>query len=330
MNRDLELLIAFLEPIRALLLDPSVTEVMGNPDGSWWYERDGRLHHASTVHFEATSLRTGLEVIANKLGRRLDEDHPMLNVQLPDGSRLAAVLPPVVRPFPSVTVRKFATVRFTMADLEQCGTVTPEMSAYLGKQVTTGRTMLISGGTGPGKTTLLNALAGCIPDSERLVVIEDTSELRIAKSNVLAAECQICVREGSVDFNALLKAALRWRPDRILLGEVRGEEPRTLLDSFNTGHAGSMATIHASSAVRALRRFGELAMRSHQQATRDDIAESVQVVVQVQRTAEGRRVTEIIEVRGYDRDRKVFLYDSIHNLNPTPASNTEEQQNAAA
>ena len=334
MNRDLELLIAFLEPIRELLVDNSVSEVMGNPDGSWWFERDGRLYSASNVGFAAANLRTGLEVIANKLGRRLDQDHPMLNVQLPDGSRLAAVLPPVVRPFPSVTVRKFATVRHTLADLVERGTMTSEMAAYVRGQVIAGRTMLISGGTGSGKTTLLNALADCIPDSERLVVIEDTAELRIAKPNVLAAECQIGTREGSVDFNALLKAALRWRPDRILLGEVRGEEARTLLDSFNTGHAGSMATIHASAAVKALRRFGELAMRSHQQATRDDIAaeiaDSVQVVVQVQRTPNGRRVTEIIELRGYDRDRKVFLYDSIHNTNHTPASTTEEMPYAIA
>ena len=318
MNRDLELLIAFLQPIQELLLDDTVSEIMGNPDGSWWYERRGQLHRAASIVFDARKLATGLDVIANKLGRKLDSENPILNVQLPDGSRLAAVLPPVVRPFPSLTIRKFSTVRFTMDDLVRNCALTADLSTYLRRQIEAGKTMLISGGTGSGKTTLLNALADFIPERERLVIIEDTAELRIAKPNILAAECQTNTRGGTVDFNTLLKAALRWRPDRIILGEVRGEEARTLLDSFNTGHAGSMATIHASTALKALRRFGELAMRAHQQATREDlaseIAESVQLVIQVQRFAEGRRISEVIEVRCYDRAHKVFLFDVHYDL----------------
>ena len=318
MNRDLELLIAFLRPIEELLLDNSVSEIMGNPDGSWWYERAGKLCRADSVTFDAKSLNTGLEVIANRLGRKLDAQHPILNVQLPDGSRLAAVLPPVVRPAPSLTIRKFSTIRFTMADLVENGALTGQLASYLKAQIEAGRTLLISGGTGSGKTTLLNALADFIPECERLFIIEDTSELKIAKPNILATECQTDTYAGTVDFNTLLKGALRWRPDRIILGEVRGEEARTLLDSFNTGHAGSMATIHASTAVKALRRFGELAMRAHQQATRDDIAaeiaESVQIVIQVQRYAEGRRISEVIEVRGYDRAQKVFLFDTVYDI----------------
>ena len=157
-------------------------------------------------------------------------------------------------------------------------------------------------------------------------MIEDTSELRIAKPNLLPAECQTDGHTGQVSFNDLLKAALRWRPDRIILGEVRGDEARTLLDSFNTGHAGSMATIHASSAVKALRRFGELAMRSHQQANRDDIAaeiaDSVQYVVQVQRYANGRKVSEVVEVLGYDRTAKVFEFATKFNR----ADNTNSAQ----
>jgi pilus assembly protein CpaF len=317
MNHDLDLLISFLQPIKALLLDDTVSEIMGNPNGQWWFERRGRLEHSEIV-FDAKELRTGLEVIANKLSRKLDEAHPLLNAQLPDGSRLAAVLPPVVRPNPAVTIRKFSKVRFTVTDLIETGAMDEEIGDLLSGYIEAGKTMLISGGTGSGKTTLLNALADFIPQEERIVVIEDTSELRIGKPNLLASECQTESHTGAVSFNDLLKAALRWRPDRIILGEVRGEEARTLLDSFNTGHAGSMATIHASSAVKALRRFGELAMRSHQQSNRDDIsaeiAETVQIVVQVGRFAAGRKVSEIIAVRGYDRTAKVFLYDTIYEI----------------
>ncbi|SNT03183.1 pilus assembly protein CpaF [Granulicella rosea] len=317
MNHDLDLLISFLQPIKELLLDDSVSEIMGNPNGQWWFERRGKLEHADII-FDAKALRTGLEVIANKLSRKLDEAHPLLNAQLPDGSRLAAVLPPVVRPNPAVTIRKFSKTRFTIADLIQTGAMAPEIGATLSGYIEAGKTMLISGGTGAGKTSLLNALADYIPEEERIVVIEDTSELRIGKPNLLASECQTESHTGTVSFNDLLKAALRWRPDRIILGEVRGEEARTLLDSFNTGHAGSMATIHASSAVKALRRFGELAMRSHQQSNRDDIsaeiAETVQIVAQVGRFASGRKVSEIIAVHGYDRTTKQFMYDTIFDL----------------
>lgn len=310
-----ELILPFLRPIEALLLDDSVSEIMGNPDGSWWFERAGKLNCASTVSFDAKALRTGLEVIANNLGKQFDESHPLLNAQLPDGSRLAAVLPPVVRPGPSLTVRKFATVRYTLADLTERGALSDEMRAFLTSQIADGKTLLISGGTSSGKTTLLNALTDAIPENERIVVIEDTAELRIAKPNVLAAECQADSTRGSVDFATLLKGALRWRPDRIILGEVRGEEARTLLDSFNTGHGGSLATIHANSPMKALRRFCELAMRSHQQSLRDDvaaeIADSVDYVVQVQRTAGGRRVTEIAHVQGFSREAKCFALETV-------------------
>ncbi len=282
-----EIIIPFLRPIEALLLDESVSEIMGNPDGVWWYERAGRLGHAEGVRFEIRQLLSSLDVIANKLGRKLGPDKPFLNAQLPDGSRLAAVIPPVVKPHPAVTIRKFSKVRFTVADLIEREALNAELGDMLGGFVRAGKTILISGGTGSGKTTLLNALTDFIPESERIVVIEDTSELRIGKPNLLPAECQTETHNAPVTFNDLLKASLRWRPDRIILGEVRGEEARTLLDSFNTGHAGSMATIHASSPLKALRRFSELAMRSHHQATREDIAaeiaESVDYVVQVQR-----------------------------------------------
>ena len=310
-----DLILPFLRPIAPLLLDDSVNEVMGNPDGVWWYERNGKLICAESVRFDTKALRTGLEVIANHLGKQLDEEHPLLGVQLPDGSRLAAVLPPVVRPGPSVTIRKFAKVRYTLEDLILFQALTEEMAAFLASQTADGKTILISGGTSSGKTTLLNALAEAIPAEERIVVIEDTSELRIRKPNVLSAECQTESFGGRVDFPMLLKGALRWRPDRIILGEVRGEEARTLLDSFNTGHGGSLATIHANSPAKALRRFCELAMRSHQQSVRDDIAaeiaDSIDYVVQVRRTREGRRVTDIAHVASFAREHKCFELETV-------------------
>ena len=318
MSADLQLLMAFMQPIKHLLEDDSINEIMGNPDGSWWYEQHGQMHHATAITFPADDLATNLEIIASKLGKRLDASSPLLNAQLPDGSRLAAVLSPIVRPFHSITIRKFSKKRFTIADLIALGTLSEETAAILHGAITAGATLLISGGTNSGKTTLLNALTDYIPEHERIVVIEDTRELRIVKANLLAAECQMDATASVVTFDDLLRASLRWRPDRIILGEVRGNEARTLLDSFNTGHGGSMATIHASSAVKALRRFGELAMRSHQQSTRDDIAaeiaDSVSIVVQVQRLPEGRRVTEIIALRGYDRSSKTFQSDSLFSL----------------
>jgi pilus assembly protein CpaF len=179
---------------------------------------------------------------------------------------------------------------------------------------------LISGGTGSGKTTLLNALVDFIPQNERIVVIEDTAELRISNPNVLTAECQTEMLKAKVNYDTLLQASLRWRPDRIILGEVRGEEARTLLDSFNTGHGGSMATIHANSPVKALRRFGDLAMRSHQQAQRDDlateIADSVDYVIQIKRYPDGRKVSDIVQVTGFSRDLKVYECDAVYSLAP--------------
>ncbi len=326
-NRDLELLLCFMEPIRELLLDDTVNEIMGNPDGTWWVGRKGALAQADGVRFDAKALTMGLTVTANKLGKRFDKDNPLLNARLPDGSRLAAAMPPIVRPFPSVTIRKFSKARFTMPDLVRGGALTAELAEFLRSQIAAGRTLLISGGTDSGKTTLLNALTDYIPDSERIVTIEDVRELRIEKPNVFAAECQKDAHEGRVDFDDLLKASLLWRPDRIILGEVRGVEARTLLDSFNTGHAGSMATIHASSAVMALDRFSELAMRSHQRAARDDlcaeIAKVVQMVVQTQRLKTRRRVMEVVLVRGYDRLLKCFEFEQIYDV-------AHEQDSAAA
>jgi pilus assembly protein CpaF len=311
-----ELILPFLRPIEPLLLDASVSEIMGNPDSTWWYERDGILRHEPTIEFDPARLRTGLEVVANKLGKKLDEDNPLLNAQLPDGSRLAAVIPPVVRPAPAMVIRKFTSRHFTVDDLIARGTLTRPLAEFLSAQIARGQTILISGGTGTGKTTLLNILGQSIPDHERIVIIEDTSELHIEKPNILAAECQTDTYKSAVTFDDLLKAALRWRPDRIILGEVRGTEARTLLDSFNTGHSGSLATIHANSAAKALRRFANLVLRSHSQATFEDIeaeiGEAVDLVIHVEREPGRRVIREVLRMNGYNRGTQSFQTEYVY------------------
>lgn len=310
-----ELILPFLRPIEPLLLDEGVSEIMGNPDSTWWSERDGVIRFEDSIRFESGKLRTGLEVIANHLGKKLDEDNPLLHAQLPDGSRIAAVIPPVVRPSAALTIRKFTSRRFSADDLIGRGTLDRFLWELLSEQVRIGKTILISGGTGSGKTTLLNVLAHAISDAERIVVIEDTAELRIEKPNLLVAESQSDTFKARISFDDLLRSALRWRPDRIILGEVRGVEARTLLDSFNTGHAGSLATIHANSAAKALQRFANLAMRGHAQSTfsetEAEIGESVDFVVHIERRPGRRAVREVFQIHGYDREAKHFLFEPI-------------------
>jgi pilus assembly protein CpaF len=313
-----ELILPFLRPIEALLVDADVSEIMGNPNSLWFSERDGELCREPNISFDPGRLRTGLEVIANHLGKRLDEDNPRLHVQLPDGSRLAAWIPPLVSPAPALAIRKFTSRNYTVDDLIARGTLTRPIADLLAEQVRTGKTLLISGGTGTGKTTLLQILANSIPEQERILVIEDTPELQIRKPNLVAAGSQTSTFNTNISFDELLKDTLRFRPDRIILGEVRGIEARTLLDSFNTGHSGSLATIHANSAEKALQRFANLVMRNHAQTTFSDteaeIGESVDFVVHVERHPYRRIVREVLALRGYDRDAKRFLIEPVFEV----------------
>ena len=320
-----ELILPFLRPIESLLLDESVSEIMGNPDASWFYERDGRLCREAGISFDADKLRTGLEVIANQLGKRLDEDNPRLQAQLPDGSRLAAWIPPIVSPAPAIAIRKFTSRHYTVDDLIARGTLTQPIARLLADQILRGKTLLISGGTGTGKTTLLRILANAIPEHERILVIEDTPELHIRKPNIVAAQSQADTFKNTVTFDELLKDTLRFRPDRIILGEVRGIEARTLLDSLNTGHTGSLATIHANSAEKALRRFANLVMRSHAQSTFSDteaeIGEAVDFVVHVERQLGRRILRQVLAIRGYDRDAKRFLIEPVFETQHPESNN---------
>ena len=312
-----ELILPFMQPIESLLLDKEISEIMGNPDSSWYVEREGELRAARDVRFDAEALRTGLEVIANHLGKKLDDDNQMLTARLPDGSRLAALIPNLVGPAPALTIRKFTSRDFTVDDLIVRGTLSKSLAEFLAEQVQAGRTILISGGTGTGKTTLLNVLGQAIPDSDRIFVIEDTGELQIRKPNIVATETQTDAHHGHVDFEALLKVSLRFRPDRIILGEVRGTEARTLLDSFNTGHGGSLATIHADSADKALRRFANLVLRGHPQNLLADveaeIGEAVDYVIHLERVRGRRVVREVLHVEDYDRGTQRFKTEMVYD-----------------
>src|SRR5256714_12531928 len=310
-----ELILPFFRPIEPLLLDENVSEIMGNPDASWSCEREGILCQEPTISFDAGKLRTGLEVIANQLGKRLDEDNPRLHAQLPDGSRIAAWIPPLVSPAPAIAIRKFTSRNYTVDDLIARGTLTQPIADLLAEQIRSGKTLLISGGTGTGKTTLLRILANSIPEDERILVIEDTPELQIRKPNIVAVASQTSTFKTNVSFDDLLKDTLRFRPDRIILGEVRGTEARTLLDSFNTGHSGSLATIHANSATKALHRFANLVMRGHQQSTIEDIeaeiGEAVDFVIHIERQPGRRAVREVVRLNGYDRQAQRFVCEQV-------------------
>ncbi|MGA8938371.1 MAG: ATPase, T2SS/T4P/T4SS family [Acidobacteriaceae bacterium] len=295
-----EIIIPFLKPIAPLLESQTVSEIMVNPDGSVWMEEAGRMQRLPGVHFDEGALQTGLEVIANRFGKKLDADSPIMNLRLPDGSRLAAAIPPIVNPSPLMTIRRFTSRNFTMHDLIERKMLTAEQAETLSDAVRTGDNILISGGTGTGKTTLLNVMADAIPEEERILIIEDTAELHIRKPHVVQQEAQTDTYRNPITFDDLLKAALRHRPDRIILGEIRGLEARTLLDSMNTGHRGALATIHASSAQGALLRLRTLLMRGTSSLRPEEadaeIRMSIHRIVHIDRERGQRHVGEILHL----------------------------------
>jgi pilus assembly protein CpaF len=293
-----EIIIPFLKPIEALLASESISEIMVNPDGSVWMEEKGRIELLPAIRFDDGALLTGLEVIANRFGKKLDADSPIMNLRLPDGSRMAALIPPVVHPNPLMTIRKFTSRNFTMHDLIERRMLNEAQAESLTSYVRRGDNLLISGSTSSGKTTLANVLAGFIPDGDRVLILEDVAELHIRKPHVISAEAQLDTHKSQVGFSDLLKAALRHRPDRIIVGEIRGSEARVFLDALNTGHRGSLSTIHANSAVDALRRLAQLATRGSGggvpvQDVESECRRSLDVIVHIVNQAGWRHVTEI-------------------------------------
>jgi pilus assembly protein CpaF len=331
---SLERILPFLKPIEDLLRDPAVTEVMVNEGGRRVFvERRGVLEVAADRTLDTRNLTVAIKNIARACGDEISEAQPVLDARLEDGSRVAAVFPPCAVAGPVLTIRKF-THRFTLDDLVHVGTLTPDLAAGLTHAITARRNILVSGGTGTGKTTLLNAIAARIPDHDRIVVIEDTSEIHLEKPNLVRFEARRAVlplgQEAplpAITIAELVRATLRHRPDRILVGEVRGAEAFDLLQALNTGHMGSLSTIHANSAEQALTRLAHCVLMANvglpHASIREAIAFAIHRVVHLERVADQRRVTQVVEVRGYDARGDQFI------LEPGIGVDTQRQGMAA-
>ena len=317
---SLDRILPFLRPIEDVLRDPAVTEVMVNEGGRHVFvERGGALAGLPDRVLDARNLTAAIKNIARACGDDISEAQPLLDARLEDGSRVAAVLPPCAVEGPALTIRKF-TRRYTLDELVEMGALSSSTARLLVASINSQRNVLISGGTGTGKTTLLNALAACIPDDNRIVVIEETAEIHLAKPNLLRLEARrLQVPLGhetplpAVTISDLVRATLRHRPDRILVGEVRGGEAFDLLQALNTGHLGSLTTIHANSAEQAFTRLAHCVLTANvglpHRSIREAIALAIHLVVHVARVGNQRRVTEVAAVRGYDPQADRFLLD---------------------
>jgi pilus assembly protein CpaF len=292
-----------LGPLEELLADPAVEEVMVNGHDRVYVERAGRIERADVSFPSEQSLRDAIERILTPLGRRVDELSPMVDARLEDGSRVHVVIPPLAVDGPSMSIRRFSAVRPGPQGLVELGTLTPELHDELAAAVAARRSILVSGGTGSGKTTLLNALSAFIDRTERVITIEDAAELRLRQPHVVRLESRPANVEdrGRVTIRDLLRGALRMRPDRIVIGEVRGGEALDLLMALNTGHEGALSTVHANSPEDALRRIETLALMAGvglpHEAIREQLGRGLDLVIHLARLSDGsRRVVEVAEV----------------------------------
>jgi pilus assembly protein CpaF len=292
-----------LGPLEELLADPAVEEVMVNGHDRVYVERGGRIELVDVRFPSEQSLRDAIERILTPLGRRVDELSPMVDARLEDGSRVHVVIPPLAVDGPSLSIRRFSAVRSGPRELVELGTLTSELHDELAAAVSARRSILVSGGTGSGKTTLLNALSAFIEETERVVTIEDAAELRLRQPHVVRLESRPANVEGRglVTIRDLLRGALRMRPDRIVIGEVRGGEALDLLMALNTGHEGALSTVHANSPEDALRRIETLALMAGvglpHEAIREQLGRGLDLVIHLARLSDGsRRVVEVAEV----------------------------------
>jgi pilus assembly protein CpaF len=296
-------------PLERLLADDSITEVMVNGPYDIWIERQGRLSRAPVRFNDDSHLRRIINKMVAQVGRRIDESSPMVDARLPDGSRVNAIIPPLSLSGPLVTIRKFSRRRLDMDDMIRLGTLSTETVEFLQRAIQAQLNILISGGTGTGKTTLLNSMSTAIPETERIVTIEDAAELRLNQEHVLRLEARPrnIEGEGEVSIRELVRNSLRMRPDRILVGEVRGAEALDMLQAMNTGHDGSLSTVHANSPRDALARIETMVLMAGFElpvrAIRQQVASAVDLIVHLERFEDGsRHVTAITEVQGMESD----------------------------
>ena len=312
-----ETILPFLKPIEHLILDDSISEVMVNGADCVFIERQGLLEPVTGVSLSERALMVAVKNIARRLGDDISEAKPILDSRLPDGSRVAAVIPPCSLRGVTLTIRKFSARHFEVADLIEMGTLDQPLANRLEDSVLARKNILISGGTGTGKTTFLNALGKFIPGDERILLIEDTAEIRMAHPNLVRFEARQAQNGlAPVAIRDLLKASLRHRPDRILLGEIRGGEAFDLLQLLNTGHSGTLSTIHASSAKQGLARFTSCVLQSGielpYRAIKNNIGDSLNIVLQIERRSGLRYISEVLEINRYDPDADLFDYCAIY------------------
>ncbi|HYT24627.1 MAG TPA: ATPase, T2SS/T4P/T4SS family [Candidatus Polarisedimenticolia bacterium] len=311
-----ETILPFLKPIEHLILDDSISEVMVNGPDRIFIEKAGFVEPIQGVNLGEKSLMVAVKNIARRLGDDISESKPILDSRLPDGSRVAAVIPPCSVNGVTLTIRKFNARHFGVEDLVQAGTLERWLANQLENYILSRKNILIAGGTGSGKTTMLNVLGKFIPSDERVLLIEDTSEIHMDQDNLVRFEARQA-QNGlpAITIRDLLKASLRHRPDRIILGEIRGGEAFDLLQLLNTGHSGSLSTVHATSARQGLARFTSCVLQSGvdlpYRAIKTNVGDSVNVVVHLERRPGRRFISEVVEIHGYDPDRDGYNYGFI-------------------
>jgi pilus assembly protein CpaF len=296
-------------PLEQLLADPSLTEIMCNAYDDIYIERNGKLVHVDVTFSDEAHLRQIIEKIVASVGRRIDESSPMVDARLPDGSRVNAIIPPVAVHSPTLTIRRFPAEPYGMKDLINFGSITLDAAMFLEACVRGKLNVLVSGGTGTGKTTMLNVLTEFVSDDERIVTIEDAAEIRLHQPHVITLEARPANIEGAgqITIRDLVRNSLRMRPDRIIVGEVRGAETLDMLQAMNTGHEGSLTTVHCNSPRDGLARLETMVMMAGYdlplRAIRAQIASALDVIIHIDRFGDGsRRVTHISEVQGMEGD----------------------------